>query len=142
MRVAERNPFLAGLETPLEPGEHDAIVVGYFLLITSLEKGSTGFNLEERGEAVYRTDAVYDVQVDEHKLKGSVRNISENEKPTSVALYQDLFRTVQTWDSTRINSKNTESVFVTAGKTKTLRASMLNQTRSINGCWVELLQRY
>ena len=46
LKVSDKNPFLKSLELPLEPGEYDAVVVGYFILIKHLDPGRYRIQLE------------------------------------------------------------------------------------------------
>jgi hypothetical protein len=82
LKVSERNPFLPHLEVPLEPGEHDAVVVGYFLLIEGLPVGRYRIQFGGKGRGDYRTDAVYDILVDGDKPINTTQDFS-SEKTTA-----------------------------------------------------------
>lgn len=76
LRVSDKNPFLKTLELPLEPGEYDAVVVGYFILIKHIDPGRYRIQFGAKGRGDYRTDAIYDIYV-ESKLTNTSRDVSK-----------------------------------------------------------------
>ena len=76
LKVSDKNPFLKTLELSLEPGEYDAVVVGYFILITHIDPGSYRIQFGAKGRGDYRTDAIYDIYV-QSKLTNTSRDVSQ-----------------------------------------------------------------
>ena len=77
LKVSERNPFLPHLEVPLEPGEHDAVVVRLFLLVEGLPIGRYRIQFGGKGRGDYRTDAMYDILVDGDKPLTTTQDFSK-----------------------------------------------------------------
>jgi hypothetical protein len=51
------------MDSPLKPGNYQAITVGYFVLIKSLGIGTYRFKFGGSNGSAYHTNSVYDIKV-------------------------------------------------------------------------------
>jgi hypothetical protein len=51
------------MDSPLKPGNYQAITVGYFVLIKSLSIGTYRFQFGGSNGSAYHTNSVYDIKV-------------------------------------------------------------------------------
>jgi hypothetical protein len=78
LTISEKNPFLKyyAVEYPLGPGEYNAVVDGYFLIMKELPFESCRIQFGGKGRGDYRTDSVYDMHVIP-RPKGLIKDISQ-----------------------------------------------------------------
>lgn len=77
LTISDRNPFLKyyAYEYPMDPGEYQAVIDGYFLIIGELPSKTCRIRFGGKGRGNYRTDAIYDIHVVE-RPKGLMKDIS------------------------------------------------------------------
>jgi hypothetical protein len=61
--VSEQNKFLDKFVEPIEPGVHDAITGGYFILLKEFEPDIYRVRFGGKGKGNYITDSIYDIIV-------------------------------------------------------------------------------
>jgi hypothetical protein len=80
------------IDDPLEPGQYDAVLGGYCVLLKDLPSGKYRIRFGGKGRRVYYTDSVWDITVlgDENSQEelSSVKDISKLRHPNQSILYK------------------------------------------------------
>lgn len=69
LSVPQASAYKSTIESPMEPGSYQALVVGVFVIIKSLKKGFYRLSFYGRGVGKYLTRSVYDIEVTEGEAK-------------------------------------------------------------------------
>jgi hypothetical protein len=73
--VSEKSLIRYTIESPIEPGQYQALVVGVFVIISTLSVGMYRLSFYGRGVGRYLTRSVYDIEVS--KGKGNLVDVSD-----------------------------------------------------------------
>ena len=74
LSVSENSKIRYTIESPIQPGPHQALVAGVFVIISSLKKGTYRLSFYGKGVGRYLTRSVYDIEVTEGK--GTLTDVS------------------------------------------------------------------
>jgi len=80
--VSEKSKLRDQVEDPLEPGEHEAIVAGYFILLKKFNSGTYRIRFGGKGKGNYVTDSIYDITVSPNERQSN-RKTSLGTQPTN-----------------------------------------------------------